>query len=96
MAEKKTWTPSAKLELAISKVAEQNGGELTDWGTGEHLACFRYLVHEHLDAEGKLDKVALRDAVNKESGFLGYASNAKKMLTEAKRLGPVANKGGYE
>jgi hypothetical protein len=78
---KEKWSPSAKLTLAISKVEEQ-AGALNDWGTGEHLACVRYLVHECIGVDGKVDKAALKDEFTKESAFLGYASNAKKMLVE--------------
>ena len=93
------WTASAKLDLAIAKLEEQQpDNALTQYGTNEHLAIVRYLVHECLDANGKLDKAMLKAEFKAMDTFLGYASNAKKLLIERGTLPASAAKpdGGYE
>lgn len=93
----KAWSPSAKLALALSKLESQQGGSLVEYGTNEHLAVVRYLVAEHCDKDGKLNQAALKADFAVESAFLGYASNAKKMLVAAKLLPENGAKAsGYE
>ena len=79
------WYPSNTLAQAISRLEAQNGGSLKKYGTREHLAVIRYLVEE-CAPDGKLDKAKLKLTFSIEDGFLGYASNAKKMLRDAELL----------
>lgn len=79
MAEK--WTMHEITEKAIVRLEEQSkDSELSEYGTPEHLAVIRYGVMECCDSNGVLDKEKLKSWFSKESAFLGYASNAKKML----------------
>jgi hypothetical protein len=99
---KAKWSPSNLLALAIARLEEQTeSGSLSKYGTNEHLAIARYLAHEACREAGcelsPDQKSAIRKAFGAEETFLGYASNAKKLLIEAGTLGKDSTPdSGYE
>ena len=102
MSTKWTPSTKLALAIAHVEEQPPHNGELKTWGTREHLACGRYLVKECATvekrkvkgADGKesekqywlVDPAVLKEEVSKESAFLGYASNALKMLQAAKMV----------
>lgn len=88
---KEKWSPSTKLALAIAPIEEtqtEKFGSFKKYGTTEHLAIIRKLVVECATAAGIGKEAAekleaeVRKEFAAEAAFLGYASNAKKMLQE--------------
>ena len=94
MAEKKSMSTLAAKAVALLK--EQGASK---WGTGEHLACLRYMTSDAYaqavkatEKEPDLQKrlAAIGESVNaqlkaafKEDPELGYASNFQKLLEKA-------------